>query len=46
MVWLHLPPAELTGALTRRSLTRDQNKIRDPASFLTAWISSPRSSRT
>jgi predicted kinase len=35
MVWLHLPPEELIRRLTRRALTRDENKIRDPASFLT-----------
>ncbi len=35
MVWLHLPPGELIGRLTRRALARDENKIRDPASFLT-----------
>jgi predicted kinase len=35
MVWLHLPPEELIRRLTRRALDRDQNKIRDPASFLT-----------
>ena len=35
MVWLHLPPGELVGRLTRRALARDENKIRDPASFLT-----------
>jgi predicted kinase len=34
MVWLHLPPGELTRRLTRRALARDENKIRDPASFL------------
>lgn len=36
MVWLHLPPDELIRRLTRRALARDENKIRDPASFLTA----------
>ena len=36
MVWLHLPPQELTGRLTRRALSRDEDKIRDPASFLAA----------
>jgi predicted kinase len=35
MVWLHLPPEELIQRLTRRALSRDENKIRDPASFLT-----------
>ena len=35
MVWLHLPPGELIDRLTRRALARDENKIRDPASFLT-----------
>jgi len=35
MVWLHLPPQELIRRLTRRALARDENKIRDPASFLT-----------
>ena len=35
MVWLHLPPEELIRRLTRRALARDENKIRDPASFLT-----------
>ena len=35
LVWLHLPPEELTRRLTRRALTRDQDKIRDPESFLT-----------
>jgi predicted kinase len=35
MVWLHLPPGELIQRLTRRALARDENKIRDPASFLT-----------
>ena len=34
MVWLHLPPDELVWRLTRRALARDENKIRDPASFL------------
>ncbi|MGA2826092.1 MAG: ATP-binding protein [Streptosporangiaceae bacterium] len=36
MVWLHLPPGELIQRLTQRALARDENKIRDPASFLTA----------
>jgi predicted kinase len=35
MVWLHLPPEELIRRLTRRALARDENKIRDPASFMT-----------
>ena len=35
MVWLHLPPGELIRRLTHRALARDENKIRDPASFLT-----------
>ena len=35
MVWLHLPPAELVRRLTQRGLARDQNKIREPASYLT-----------
>ncbi len=35
MVWLYLPPAELIGRLTRRGLARDENKIRDPDSYLT-----------
>lgn len=35
MVWLHLPPGELIRRLTQRALPRDENKIRDPASFLT-----------
>ena len=35
MVWLHLPPDELVRRLTQRALARDENKIRDPASFLT-----------
>jgi len=34
MVWLHLPPGELVSRLARRALARDQNKIRDPASYL------------
>ena len=36
LVWLHLPPDELTRRLTRRAEARDEDKIRDPASFLTA----------
>ena len=35
MVWLHLPPQELIARLTRRALSRDEDKIRDPAAFLT-----------
>jgi hypothetical protein len=35
MVWLHLPPAELIRRLALRGLARDENKIRDPASYLT-----------
>jgi predicted kinase len=35
MVWLHLPPEELIRRLTGRALGRDEDKIRDPASFLT-----------
>lgn len=35
MVWLHLPPQELIRRLTRRGLARDENKISDPASYLT-----------
>jgi predicted kinase len=35
MVWLHLPPDELIQRLARRALARDENKIRDPASFVT-----------
>ena len=34
MVWLHLPAEEMIQRLTRRALSRDENKIRDPASFL------------
>ncbi len=34
MVWLHLPPQEMIRRLTRRALARDEDKIRDPASFL------------
>jgi predicted kinase len=34
MVWLHLPSEELIQRLTRRALARDEDKIRDPASFL------------
>jgi predicted kinase len=35
MVWLYLPPQELIRRLTRRALSRDEDKIRDPAAFLT-----------
>jgi predicted kinase len=35
MVWLHLPPAELIRRLAQRGHARDENKIRDPASYLT-----------
>jgi predicted kinase len=35
LVWLHLPPEELIRRLTQRGLARDENKIRDPASYLT-----------
>ena len=35
MVWLHLPPQELVRRLTRRALSRDEDKIRDPETFLT-----------
>jgi predicted kinase len=35
MVWLYLPPDELVRRLTQRGLARDENKIRDPASYLT-----------
>jgi predicted kinase len=35
MVWLHLPPQQLIQRLTRRALSRDEDKIRDPAAFLT-----------
>jgi predicted kinase len=41
MVWLHLPPEELIRRLTRRALARDENKIRDPATFLTALDLNP-----
>ena len=34
LIWLHLPPDELVRRLTRRAEARDENKIRDPASFL------------
>ena len=35
MVWLYLPPQELIRRLARRALSRDEDKIRDPATFLT-----------
>jgi hypothetical protein len=35
MVWLYLSPGELIRRLTRRGLARDENKIRDPAAYLT-----------
>jgi predicted kinase len=35
MVWLHLQPDELIRRLTHRALVRDENKIRDPVSYLT-----------
>ena len=35
MVWLYLPPQELIQRLARRALSRDEDKIRDPATFLT-----------
>jgi predicted kinase len=35
MVWLHLPPEELIQRLAGRALSRDEDKIRDPVSFLT-----------
>jgi predicted kinase len=41
MVWLHLPPDELIRRLTRRALARDENKIRDPSSFLTGLDLAP-----
>jgi len=41
MVWLHLPPEELIQRLTRRALARDENKIHDPASFLTGLDLTP-----
>ena len=46
MVWLHLPPHELVRRLTRRAAARDQSKIRDPASFLTALGLAPPACRT
>ena len=41
LVWLHLPPDELVRRLTRRAEARDENKIRDPTSFLTALDLAP-----
>ena len=41
LVWLHLPPDELVRRLTRRAEGRDENKIRDPASFLTGLDLAP-----
>ncbi len=41
LVWLHLPPDELVRRLTRRAEARDENKIRDPASFLGALDLAP-----
>jgi predicted kinase len=41
MVWLYLPPDELIRRLTQRGLVRDENKIRDPASYLTGLDLSP-----
>jgi predicted kinase len=35
MVWLHLSAQELSARLTRRALSRDEDKVRDPAAFLT-----------
>ena len=46
LVWLHLPPDELVRRLTRRGEARDENKIRDPTSLLTALDLAPRPSRT
>ena len=34
MVWLHLPARQLIQRLKGRALSRDEDKIRDPASFL------------
>jgi predicted kinase len=34
MVWLHLPADEIVRRLRIRALARDEDKIRDPASFL------------
>jgi predicted kinase len=41
MVWLHLPPGELIRRLTQRALARDENKVRDPASYLTGLDLAP-----
>jgi predicted kinase len=41
MVWLHLPPGELVARLTRRALARDENKIRDPESYLASLDLAP-----
>ena len=41
LVWLHLPPDELVRRLTRRAEARDENKIRNPASFLAALDLTP-----
>jgi predicted kinase len=41
MVWLHLPPSELIRRLAQRALARDENKIRDPASYLTGLDLAP-----
>jgi len=41
MVWLHLPPDEIVRRLTRRAETRDEYKIRDPASFTAALDLTP-----
>jgi hypothetical protein len=42
LVWRHLPPDELDLRLTRRAEARDEHRIRDPASFLTALDLNPR----
>ena len=34
LLWLHLPPAELIRRLAGRALARDEDKIREPASYL------------
>ena len=36
MVWLHLAPGELIRRLTERGLPRDEGKVLDPASYLSA----------
>jgi predicted kinase len=41
MVWLSLPPAELTRRLTGRGLDRDAEKIRDPGAYLTGLNLAP-----